>query len=145
MIETDRAAVDTVESELSSKPGELRFLNRTGTYSNSTSLVELARELVDLGETEDALECFGRAITNDRRCWEAYVGRADVVQGLFIMRDEGGSEASLGEWAVADLEMALECVDVENRSLVTRLLTTTYLVSGRYEQAKELALGAVKD
>ncbi len=140
MIEVDRAAVETFESTLRD---ELRVMVRRGTYSDAGALLELAREFVALGETEDALDCFGRVLEKDPSCWEAYVGRAEVVLGLYIMRDEAGSEAGLGSWACSDLEKALTAVGSENRSLVYRLCVTAYLVAGRYEQARELASRAL--
>jgi len=142
MIEVDRAAVDMFESTLRD---ELRLLAKRESYSDPSALIELAREFVALGEIEDALDCFGRALEKDPLRWEAYVGRAEVVQGLYIMRDEGGSEAGLGAWVCSDLESALRCVDSENRSLVYRLLITANLVAGKYDEVKDLAARALVD
>lgn len=136
MIEVDRAAIESLESTLCE---ELRLLVDREAFSEPSSFVELAREFVALGEMQDALNCFGRALGKDKSCWEAYVGRAEVVQGLFIMRDEEGSEGSLGAWACGDLENGLRYVDSKNRSVVFRLLLTSYLLAGRYQEVKDLA------
>jgi hypothetical protein len=140
MIEVDRAAIESFETTLCE---ELRLLVDREAFSESSSFVELAGEFVALGEMQDALDCFGRALEKDSSCWEAYVGRAEIVQGLFIMRDEGGSEGSLGSRACADLENGLRCVDSKNRSVVFRLLLISYLLVGRYQEVKDLAIAAL--
>ena len=141
MMEVDEAALEVLESTLSQEMCGL--VNQV--FPNVGSLLALGREFVLLGETQDALDCFGRALKEDPSCWQAYVERADVVHGLLILGDEPGNDASLASWACSDLEMALGYVDADNRGLVLRLLLTARLVAGRFNQVKALADSILHD
>lgn len=142
MMEVDRGALEISESRLAE---EIRGLVKRQVFSDVDSLLALGREFVSLGETQDALDCFGRALEEDQSCWPAYVERASLVYELFVVGDEAGSGAGLALWACSDLERALDFVDSEHRGLVVRLLLFARLVAGRFDHVKALAESILRD
>lgn len=135
LIELDQAVPAL---SVSSREVALTYRSLLGSSgSTASSFLSCARALESLGMDEEALDAYCRALESDVLCWEAYLGRGEILLGRFVELEDEASTSDLGVRAVADFERALSLVG-SGRGDVFRAFVNALLVAGDYRKCAEV-------
>ena len=128
------------EPELPISPGETltTYKSLVGSKGLTVSgILSYARAFESFGMDEEAVGAYDEALVRHSLCSEAYLGRGEVLLGMFVARDEGGSASDLGARAGRDFERALSLAG-SARGQVFRSFATALLVIGDYARCENL-------
>jgi hypothetical protein len=102
-----------------------------------SDILSCARSFVSFGMDEQAVGAYDEALMRDGLCWYAYLGRGEVLLGMFVARYYAGSASDLGARAVEDFERALSLAG-SARGQVFRSFVTALLIIGDYARCENL-------
>ncbi|MGH9959987.1 MAG: hypothetical protein ACREBC_23165 [Pyrinomonadaceae bacterium] len=128
------------EGELPMSPGETLSTYKSLVASKGltvSGILSYARTFESFGMDEEAVGAYDEALVRDSLRWQAHLGRAEALLGMFVARDDGGSAIDLGRRAVDNFERALSLAG-SARGQVFRSFVTALLVVGDYARCENL-------